>query len=102
LLKKLTFTTIVQQSLKPGICGCLKFKYFPIHIYTGEKMKVYPEETLNQDLKAVESMNISPEEKKEKMDALENLYLMQENEEFVERFAIRDYRENILGKDFLK
>lgn|GEM_PF-1974434 len=65
-------------------------------------MKVYPEETLNQDLKAVESMNISPEEKKEKMDALENLYLMQENEEFVERFAIRDYRENILGKDFLK
>ncbi len=63
-------------------------------------MELYPEEILNRDLEKIRSMSIPPEEKKLKSNALVNIYYMQESIS-VEPFAIRDYRENILGKEFM-
>ena len=65
-------------------------------------MKIYPKETLDQDLQKLKLMDIPSEEKTTKGNALVSLFYNQEKKNVVEPFAIRDYRENILGKDSIE
>ena len=57
---------------------------------------LYPKKQFTSDLAVVRNMNISDEVKREKGQALANLYYNQNKNWMIDRFAIADIRETIL------
>ena len=58
--------------------------------------KRYPQSQFDADIQKVKDMNISHELKIEKGNALANIYFNQNRDEYIDPFAIADFREIIL------
>ena len=60
--------------------------------------KHYPRSVFEQDLEEVKKMDIPDDLKREKGEALANVYFHQNDDWIIDPMSIGDMRENILGK----
>jgi hypothetical protein len=61
--------------------------------------KLYPKEQFEADLQRIREMKISDKQRIEKGEALAVLYYNQNKNHMIYRYAIADYRQNILKEE---